>query len=145
MAGRPTKYTPETVDKILAHLRMGGTKRGACGAAGISVDTLAKWEVNKSDLSDDIKGAQNEGLSSDLSRLDVFVQAGNLTALLYRMNVVHGLAKRVVVEQTGTIKHEHSHDITQAEYDNLAKDKQNRIKAILLVKPHRNRMGTCSG
>ncbi len=140
MAGRPTKYTPETVDKILAHLRMGGTKRGACGAAGISVDTLTKWEVNKSGLSDVIKGAQNEGLSSDLSRLDVFVQAGNLTALLYRMDVVHGLAKRVVVEQTGTIKHEHSHEYKEAqeEFGKMPNSQRQRVIAAAFLEPNAN-------
>ena len=134
MAGRPTKYTPETVGKILDHLRSGGTRRGACGAAGIGVETLSRWEDDYGDFSDSIKRAQNEGLSSDLSRLDVFVKAGNLTALLYRMNVVHGLAKKTVVEQTGTIKHEHKHDFEKAkeEYGAATKDQQNKIKAIIL-------------
>ena len=42
-AGRPTKYKPETVEKILEALRGGNTRRASCAVADVSQDSLALW------------------------------------------------------------------------------------------------------
>jgi hypothetical protein len=42
-AGRPSKYSPETVEKLLAGLADGLSYKSACIAAGIGVSTLADW------------------------------------------------------------------------------------------------------
>lgn len=42
-AGRPTKYEPETVDRLLAALADGLTQKQACIASGICESTLAAW------------------------------------------------------------------------------------------------------
>jgi hypothetical protein len=39
--GRPTKYGPETVDRLLAALTDGLTQKQACIASGICENTLA--------------------------------------------------------------------------------------------------------
>jgi hypothetical protein len=41
--GRPTKYEPETVDRLLAALADGLTQKQACAASGISESTLSGW------------------------------------------------------------------------------------------------------
>lgn len=41
--GRPTKFTPETRDKILQALRSGNYRETACRYAGISFQTLRNW------------------------------------------------------------------------------------------------------
>lgn len=41
--GRPTKFTPDTTDKILQALRAGNYRETACRYAGISYATLRKW------------------------------------------------------------------------------------------------------
>lgn len=60
MAGRKSKYTPETVKKILDALKVGATRRAASGAAGINEDTLCLWVKQYSDFSDSVTRAEDE-------------------------------------------------------------------------------------
>lgn len=41
--GRPTKFTPETTDKLLSALKSGNYRSVACKYAGISFQTLRNW------------------------------------------------------------------------------------------------------
>lgn len=41
--GRPTKFTPETVKKLLEAVRLGNYRETACKYAGISHQTLRNW------------------------------------------------------------------------------------------------------
>jgi len=50
-AGRPTKFTPETRDRILTALRAGNYRETACHYAGISHQTLRNW-ILKADTPD---------------------------------------------------------------------------------------------
>lgn len=70
--GRPSKYTPETVQKITAALRMASTRKAACIRAGISADTFANWLRDNEDFSDAIQDAEN---AADLYLLSTIVQA----------------------------------------------------------------------
>lgn len=45
MAGRPTKLTPETIEKYLEGIRKGLTKKAACGYAHIAYNTLMSWQA----------------------------------------------------------------------------------------------------
>lgn len=49
--GQPTKFTPETRDKILTALRAGNYRRVACNYAGISHTTFSNW-LNKAEHPD---------------------------------------------------------------------------------------------
>jgi hypothetical protein len=49
-AGRPTKYEPETVDRLLAGLADGLPIKSACITAGIGVSTLADWREKYPEL-----------------------------------------------------------------------------------------------
>jgi hypothetical protein len=49
-AGRPTKYSPETVDRLLAGLADGLSYKSACITAGIGVSTLADWREKYPEL-----------------------------------------------------------------------------------------------
>jgi hypothetical protein len=49
-AGRPTKYEPETIDRLLAALAAGLTHKQACIAAAIGQSTLADWRDRYPDL-----------------------------------------------------------------------------------------------
>ena len=42
-AGRPTKYTEQTVAKLLEALRGGNTRRASCAVASISQDTPVSY------------------------------------------------------------------------------------------------------
>jgi len=41
--GRPTKYSPEIADRIIADIRRGSSREEAAGAAGIGETTLRRW------------------------------------------------------------------------------------------------------
>lgn len=41
--GQPTKYTPQTRNKILRALRAGSTRKMACLVAGVSTSTFGTW------------------------------------------------------------------------------------------------------
>jgi len=60
MAGRRSKYTPETVDKITQAIRLGATYKLACDYAGISEDTFARWQARYADFADTITQAEGE-------------------------------------------------------------------------------------
>jgi len=49
-AGRPTKYEPEMLDKLLAALADGLTIKQACLACGICENTLATWREKHLEL-----------------------------------------------------------------------------------------------
>jgi hypothetical protein len=49
-AGRPSKYTPDTIDRLLGALRAGCTYKQACEAAGIGEPALWEWRKEHPDL-----------------------------------------------------------------------------------------------
>lgn len=61
--GRPTEYTPETVDAILSALRKGDGPTHAAKLAGIGYSTLREWanDPEKADFAEAIKKAQAIG------------------------------------------------------------------------------------
>ena len=73
MAGRRSKYTPETVDKLTQAIRLGATYKLACDYAGISEDTFANWRRLHSDFSDAIKQAEGAAAVKWLAKIE---QAG---------------------------------------------------------------------
>jgi hypothetical protein len=52
MAGRRTKYTPETVDRILQGVRLGMTDRLTCAYAVIETTTFYRWMQDKKEFRD---------------------------------------------------------------------------------------------
>jgi len=70
MAGRRTKYTPETVDKLTQAIRLGATYQLACDYAGISHETFAQWRNTKPEFSETIKLAEGEGAVKHLANID---------------------------------------------------------------------------
>lgn len=51
------KYSPETTEKLVKHLKKGSTITSACQAVGISRETFYDWMDKKPDFSDTIKKA----------------------------------------------------------------------------------------
>jgi hypothetical protein len=98
--GRPTKYTPATVEKITNALRGGNTRRASCAAAGISQDTLANWLREHSAFSDAIEKAEGE---AELRNLAVIQDATKTTwqAAAWWLERKHKADWSSRVEQTG--------------------------------------------
>jgi hypothetical protein len=65
--GRRSKYTPETVQKIVNALSVGAYQKDACAAAGISEDTFENWQKKYADFSDRVSRAKAEGWIGDLA------------------------------------------------------------------------------
>jgi hypothetical protein len=58
--GRPSKYTPETVERLLAALIAGQTQLQACKAIGICENTLAAWRRTNPELNPQMEGAREK-------------------------------------------------------------------------------------
>jgi hypothetical protein len=70
MAGRRSKYTPETVDKLTQAIRLGATYELACMYAGIDGSTFYAWRNSKPEFSDAIKAAEGDGAIKHLANID---------------------------------------------------------------------------
>ena len=66
-AGRPTKYSPEVVQRLTDALRGGNTRRASCAVAGISQETLARWLAENADFRDTVEKAEGEAEARNLA------------------------------------------------------------------------------
>ena len=60
--GRPSKYTPEVIERICYSLSQGNTRTTAATCAGVSRDTFHHWMNEFSDFSDAIKRAEEQAV-----------------------------------------------------------------------------------
>ena len=67
---RPTKYTPETVSKILEAISTGASYEHAAAYGGISYETFRTWREEFSAFSVAIKKAEAEALVGRLEVID---------------------------------------------------------------------------
>jgi len=68
-AGRPTKYSPETVHKLLAGLADGLPIKSACIIAGIGVSTLSDWREKYPELEERMAEAREKARLKMLQRI----------------------------------------------------------------------------
>lgn len=85
MAGRPTKYTPETTKKIIDAVRVGSTFRLACAYAGISEDTFALWRTRYADFAEAIKEAEGAGAVGWLAKIEKAANDGVWQAAAWKL------------------------------------------------------------
>ena len=85
MAGRRSKYTPETVDKLTQAIRLGATYRLACDYAGITEETFYQWRRSKSEFSDAIKEAEGKGALGWLAKIEQAASDGNWQAAAWKL------------------------------------------------------------
>ena len=83
--GRPTKYLPETVDRLIRAISVGTPLVHACKFAGISEDTLANWRKSYSDFSDAIKNAEGQAVVGWLAKIEVAAATGNWQAAAWKL------------------------------------------------------------
>jgi hypothetical protein len=76
--------------RLLRHLRRGGSRKGACGWAGLSHTGLLEVLENNPGLAAALERAEALGLARDERRLDLKVREGDREALLFRMKNVYG-------------------------------------------------------
>jgi hypothetical protein len=67
---RPTKYTPETVQKLTQAIELGATYELACNYAGIEYSTFSKWKLNKPELVDAVRLAEGKAAVKWLAKIE---------------------------------------------------------------------------
>lgn len=85
MAGRKTKYTPETVDKLVMAVKLGAPFNLACNYAGISQDTFYHWMNTKPEFSESIKSAEGAGVMQWLGKIEKAASEGNWQAAAWKL------------------------------------------------------------
>lgn len=70
MAGRKSKYTPETVKKITQAIELGATYELAAAYGGISITTFNDWRKAKPAFSAAIKEAEGRASVKWLARIE---------------------------------------------------------------------------
>lgn len=85
MAGRRSKYTPETVDKLTQAIRLGATYALACNYAGIGVSTFHEWLNAKPEFAEAIKDAEGTGAIGWLAKIEAAASDGNWQAAAWKL------------------------------------------------------------
>jgi hypothetical protein len=99
-AGRPTKYTEQTVAKLLEALRGGNTRRASCAVADISQDSLALWLRTYPEFAEAVEKAEGK---AEASMVTVIKNAADTTwqAAAWWLERKHKAEWSSRVEQTG--------------------------------------------
>lgn len=77
---RPSKYTPELVDKLCALVSSGMSVTKAADAVGITTTTYTTWNRDNLEFNARIKRARAEGIASLLSTVVCAAKTGTWTA-----------------------------------------------------------------
>jgi len=85
-------FTFSELHRLLRHLRRGGTRKGACGWAGITFAELERKFARDEKFAMLVEKSEALGLAKDERRLEVKVSEGDRQALLFRMKTVYGYA-----------------------------------------------------
>jgi hypothetical protein len=78
--GRPTLYTPETVDRLLSALADGLNQKQACIASGISESTLSNWKEQHPELQERLASAREQARQKALATIKAAGEAGDWRA-----------------------------------------------------------------
>ena len=92
MSERVPDFTFTELHRLLRHLRRGGTRKGACGWAGITFAELEQKFALEEKFAMLVEKSESFGLAKDERRLEVKVSEGDRQALLFRMKTVYGYA-----------------------------------------------------
>src|SRR5262249_35581595 len=68
-AGRPTKYEPDTIGRLLAGLADGLPIKSACIIAGIGISTLSDWREKYPELEERMASAREKARQKMLQRI----------------------------------------------------------------------------
>ena len=99
-AGRPTKYTEQTVAKLLEALRGGNTRRASCAVADVSQDSLALWLRTYPEFAEAVEKAEGK---AEAKMVSVIRDASDTTwqAAAWWLERKHKADWSSRVEQTG--------------------------------------------
>lgn len=84
MAGRNTKYTPETIKKITDAIALGSTYEHACLYAGIHYATFFEW-MKRPEFSDAVRDAEARAVIGWLAKIEKAANDGNWSAASWKL------------------------------------------------------------
>ena len=82
---RPTKYTPECVNKITQAIRMGATYELAAAYAGVSYDSFNRWMQSKSEFCEAVKLAEGQAALIWLTKIEQAASDGQWQAAAWKL------------------------------------------------------------
>lgn len=90
--GRPSKFTPDTQQKIAQAIQMGATYEIAAQFAGITYDTFNEWmkrgaanEKDYSDFFEAVKSAEGRAAVGWLAKIEAAANDGNWQAAAWKL------------------------------------------------------------
>lgn len=103
--GRPTKYKPEYCDKVVAHMKDGGSMHEFAREIEVHIDTLYEWMKVHEEFSEAVKKGKSfsQGWWMGIARRSLFTN--NFNHVLWYMNMKNrfGWRDKQEVEHTGGI------------------------------------------
>jgi hypothetical protein len=108
---RPSKYTPEAVERILGALERGATYEAAAAHAGITYETFNAWRKGFSEFSEAVKKAEAKAELHWLEQIETAAAGGAWQAAAWRLERRYparwGRRERVErVDMTTTVRRE---------------------------------------
>lgn len=130
--GRKPKYTPETMERIIAAIRIGASYQDAAQFGGIEYRTFARWmeqgaAQKKTELSQfyqAVKRAETDACLKWLSKIEQAANDGVWQAAAWKLErrypEVYGRRAPQQVQLSGTIEQHHSGSIGLTDLEKIA-------------------------
>ncbi len=83
--GRPTKYKPDLIERLVSAIKLGAPYTHACNYAGISFETLSQWLKKYPELSEELKEAEGAAVFHWLDKIEKAAQDGNWQAMAWKL------------------------------------------------------------
>lgn len=81
--------------RLFSHLRMGGTRKGACGWASMTWNEFNARLAGQAGFAEMVESAESLGLARDEQRLNARVVCGDRASLLSRLRAAHTRVERM--------------------------------------------------
>jgi hypothetical protein len=83
---RPSKYTPERVEKLTTALALGATHRLACQYAGVSEASFERWRKSKAGFAEALREAEARGAIGWLAKIEAAANAGDWRPAAWKLS-----------------------------------------------------------
>lgn len=84
-AGRPSKYTPETVTRITEAIALGAPYDLACKSAGVHYDTFNTWRKQKPEFFEAVEKAEGRAVVGWLAKIEAAASDGAWQAAAWKL------------------------------------------------------------